>query len=118
MAAEGHNDATVAQVARTALTRLPDDVRTQVHQAAEAAGVSALDLVTALAAERDPLRRVEVSSSASCCGGPFSLCWRARCAACREWLTKHDFTREDAEASAAFELLSHDCAALTGGGAP
>lgn len=44
-------------------------------------------------------------ASKTCCGGWPHPCWRVRCSDCGEWVTKHDFTKDEALAIAA----DHDC---------
>jgi hypothetical protein len=46
------------------------------------------------------------SSTRGCCGGPIApLCWRVRCTDCKQWVTKHDFTKDDA----LWIARLHDC---------
>ena len=40
---------------------------------------------------------IAVTSTRSCiCGTWQHSCWRARCRHCKKWLTKHDYTRDEA----------------------
>ena len=53
--------------------------------------------MTQLTLDNSDTRRIKVSAIDRCCTAPGDKrCWRAKCLDCGTWLTKHDFTEQDA----------------------